>query len=302
MTRGSSSARLELTPLAWDAGARRWTAASRRAPDAAGARAGRVAVATLNVLRDALGGARRRSAIVDVLGAADADVILLQEATPVLAARLAREPWVRRGYVLSDADGSTLDGDGIVIASRLPIASLVRLALPSDSRRSALVASVRLGGPSSGTLSVVAVHLEGRRVNVAARDRQLAVLARLVGRVRGPVVVAGDFNFCGTSEQNARLPAGWLDLWSRLRPREPGWTVDTVASATARRLEEGEEKRVRYDRIFLRATRADPALVPRRIDLFATERVAALGGLSVSDHFGLIAGFDGAEPRARSRR
>lgn len=301
MTEGPIATRRRLEPLAWDTSARRWAPASRRDCDAT--RGGTIAVATLNVLRDSLGGARRRGAVVDAVRSVDADLVLLQEMTPALTSRLARDPRIRRSYVLSDADGATLDGDGIVIASRLPITSLTRVALPSESRRSAVVATVQLGAKARGpALTVVSVHLEGRRVNVAARDRQLAVLARLVARRSGPVVVAGDFNFCGTWAQNARLDARWLDLWPALHPREAGWTVDTALSATARRVEGGDDKRVRYDRIFLRSGARGHRLVPRRIDRFATEPVVALGGLSPSDHFGLVATFAFAAPRGRSRR
>jgi hypothetical protein len=49
--------------------------------------------------------------------------------------------YVRRHYTVSDVDGRTLRGYGVVLLSRLPMSRLSMWWLPSNMGRSALIAS-----------------------------------------------------------------------------------------------------------------------------------------------------------------
>jgi endonuclease/exonuclease/phosphatase family metal-dependent hydrolase len=111
----------------------------------------------------------RRPAIAATLARLDADVIALQEVTPPLLDMLAREPWVRDRYGLSDVDGTTFTDYGVVLLSRLPVERTELHELPSHMDRAALVIHLPVGAICTGRAQ-------------AAADRP----ARYQGHLRGP--------------------------------------------------------------------------------------------------------------------
>uniref|UniRef100_A0A2N9I5S2 CCHC-type domain-containing protein n=1 Tax=Fagus sylvatica TaxID=28930 RepID=A0A2N9I5S2_FAGSY len=44
------------------------------------------------------------------------------------------------------------------------------------------------------------------------------------------VVFCGDLNWIEDSDGQFPLPSGWIDAWTKLRPRENGWTYDTATN------------------------------------------------------------------------
>ena len=119
------------------------------------------------------------------------DVIGLQEVTPSHLQRILSEDWVRRDFQVSDTTGSTLEPHGVLLLSRLPIASLALCHLPSRKDRKMVVGRLET---VAGALCIGTVHLESSPLSLSVRLEQLdRVLPSLHGA--NQAVLMGDFNF-----------------------------------------------------------------------------------------------------------
>jgi tyrosyl-DNA phosphodiesterase 2 len=203
------------------------------------------------------------------------EVILLQEVTPELLDALAREPWVQRDYELSDRDGHSLEGYGVLLLSRLPLRGVSWRELPTEMGRQLLIGKLDNG------LAVATVHLESTDAGGPDRIRQLGLIQPVLSALPD-VVFAGDMNFTPDAVENQLLDPDLLDLWPALHPDDPGYTVDGERNLMRRQLRSASRKRI--DRIFLRSRRWRA----RRIELVGTAPID-VDGTFVSDHFGLEA-------------
>jgi endonuclease/exonuclease/phosphatase (EEP) superfamily protein YafD len=125
--------------------------------------------------------------LLDLVRAADPDVLITQELTPYAEKVLAElDEQFAHGFKLP-ADGPS----GIGLWSRLELERVAPFAL---ARMPAIEARVR--APAGGTFTVLGVHLSaptsGRRAG--ARNAQLRELAERAAAVDGPLLIAGDFN------------------------------------------------------------------------------------------------------------
>jgi len=93
-----------------------------------------------------------------------------------------------------------------------------------------------------------------------------------IGSFDGPAILVGDFNAPPDAPALAAIAtAGWVDLWSKLRPDDPGYTFPA------------DEPDRRIDFIW-----ANPAAAGRARSIEVVEANGDGGGL-LSDHLGLIA-------------
>jgi len=197
----------------------------------------------------------------------------LQEVTPELVEKIERAPWLG-GYETSELD---VHPHGLLCLSRVPVRSFVRHALPSMFGRELVIAEL-------DCLTVGIVHLESTRGLAEQREQQLRRIFPELAPYRDAVLM-GDFNFCSTWEEDARLDPAYVDLWSHLRPADPGWTEDTEVNRMRREVS-GKHKQVRFDRLLLRSR----SWTPGSIELLGTEPISqAQPALFASDHFGLRA-------------
>ncbi|WP_223645274.1 poly(A) polymerase [Corallococcus sp. EGB] len=290
------------TPLpAWkyDGRSGAWAQASS-APGPSLPAAATLTVVTFNVLFDLydaelLATERRTPAALALLRETDADVIALQEVTPAFLRALLAEPWVRERYWLTDGPSAqTVTPYGQVLLSRVPLASVWQRAFSRDKRF--ITAELRLSG---GTAWVATPHLTSNRdaSGASARAVQVDALlewARTLGSTNEldapDLVVAGDFNFGdGAPEAESFARAGFVDVWSSLRPSEAGETFNPQLNALAA-LTTVSGRLARLDRVLV----ASPTgrFAPESVGLFAEAPLAgspAPSGkpLFVSDHFGL---------------
>jgi endonuclease/exonuclease/phosphatase family metal-dependent hydrolase len=168
--------------------------------------------------------------VADVVRAAGADVVLLQEVDrgtrrsggvdqPATLARLT-------GY--HAAFGRTLDYDGgqygIAVLSRWPVRRDTLVHLPIDPPQERAGGSyeprgaqqVTLDAPR-GPLAVVNTHLDASRDDGYRRQeiRTVLAIARAAGAGGVPVLVGGDFNAePGSAPHAAALAAGLRDAWT----------------------------------------------------------------------------------------
>jgi len=212
------------------------------------------------------------------------DLIALQEVTPPFLAGLRASRWVRSHYYISDHLGSTLKSYGLVLLSRFPFETLETHALPTRMERTLLLARIPV---NDTVITIGTVHLESLVESEEWRGRQLQQIFKTFERERD-VIFMGDFNFCSTwSEEQARLPPDYVDVWPALHGK-PGWTEDPdVNLMLAKYSKKGV---VRFDRILVRSGK--PGWAPFSVELLGTSPISAgLPEVFPSDHFGLFARF-----------
>lgn len=228
----------------------------------------------------------RHAGLLACLERVKPDVLMLQEVTVPLLAKLCAAPWLREGwrFVRTAFREDTIPAHGLVLFTRLPLAEARIVRLKTYMGRRLLLARCRTSG---GDLELATVHLESMKNYGDVRAQQLATLFAELEPSRD-ALVGGDFNFCSSDAvENARLDARFADLWPALRHDEPGYTQDTAANPMLARAKKAE-KRVRIDRLLLRSD--GPARwKARSIELLGTAPAGGRGDLYPSDHFGLLA-------------
>lgn len=225
--------------------------------------------------------AARSEAILALIRAQDADIIALQEITPVFLKALARQPWrgrYRLVHTLSDAqlarDGYVLlDPDGMAILSKWPLRLVVNEPAGGKLGRRLLIVNVEIGDT---LLRVGTCHLESEQPYSGIRVRQLE---RFAGKLAWAdnALLLGDFNFADGQQPETRALhkhfSSFQDLWLKLQPAGPRTTFIGEPDA-------------RLDRILLHAR----DWAPVDIHLFGTSPVT-IGHERhhASDHYGLVA-------------
>lgn len=245
---------------------------------------GRMTLVTYNLWFGEHRWEERLAALLGLVRDCQADVIGFQEVTPRCLERILAEDWVRRGYQVSDVDGSTLEPHGVLLLSRLPIRALALYQLPSQKDRKLVLAELET---ADGCLCAGTVHLESSPPNILLRLKQLGRVLPWLSEAHDGVLM-GDFNFDprDTAEQSLIEPR-YLDLWPELHGEEPGYTVDSLLNQM-RLQNKGQHKRARFDRILLRSRGGRWA--PESIRIIGTAPVYPdQPDLFPSDHFGLAA-------------
>lgn len=270
------------SPWRWQQGEwRRVALAASEGPAPAALRA-----LTWNVLfdrfkADRIRSAERTPALLAQLGASGADLIGLQEVTPRFLAALLAEPWARDYWLSEGPPAGTVTPHGLLLLSRRPLRALGVHAF--SAHKQAIVAEL-----ADAELSVAVLHLTSNMMPHApeTRAQQLRSLRRYLERSHGgrDWLLLGDFNQ-GEGEPDGGLgKSGARDLWSQLRPSEPGHTFAPARNDLAA-LMSSTGVGARFDRVLLRSRR--DAWQPAAIELLGTEPIAPL--LWPSDHFGVAA-------------
>jgi endonuclease/exonuclease/phosphatase family metal-dependent hydrolase len=217
----------------------------------------------------------RATALLDELRWRAPDVVALQEVTPELLRLLCADPTVRASYQLSDRDGSTYQGYGVMLLSRVPLRSLWMMRLPTQMGRRLLV------GELAGGLTVATVHLESMPEYAPARAEQLRLILPELAAESPNVVLVGDMNFAPDAvQENAALDPSFIDAWSARHGDDPGYSVDGLRNPMGAADRGPLQQRI--DRVFVRSTEW-------RAEEISLTGVAPFdgGGTFVSDHFGL---------------
>lgn len=233
-------------------------------------------VVTFNIWHDAGGEWPKRLGLLsDVLRAADADVIALQEvledastSLPNQADTIARElGYAEVHFVAPEPEGAP-KRYGNAILTRLPVIEVARRKLePLSDYRTAIRVRVQT---ATGPVDIVGTHLAWQPEAGAMRAEQLADLTAWLPTDGVPLVVMGDFN----------APQGDPGLRAMGPPRfisalPPGTAATTLNPAR------GHQPRV-IDHIFVES--AAFAITDARVI-----GDQAVGGEYPSDHFGVAA-------------
>jgi len=273
-----------LEPWTFDDG--EWVRRSSRWTRVPRAQEGPLSALTFNVWFGDVAVERRARAALAMLEARAPTFVALQEVTHRFLAVLRESAVVRERYWLSDADGSTFDEYGTILLSSLPPSRLWLAELGGSMARAMPWAECSW---RASTLSVGGVHLESGRHNHETRVEQLEECAARLAATDGAILM-GDCNFGDGDalEERALSATGLRDAWREARPRDAGYTRDTVRNAMAARTRDAPVRR-RIDRVLVRGE----ALRPARIELVGDEPIDPGSGLFASDHFGVACEFAG---------
>lgn len=243
----------------------------------------RLRVLTYNVLADPVAVEQRIPRLLEILREANADVLLLQEVAGWFVEILEREGW------LTDYRAATIDGrlalpNGQMILSRFPISRSRSRRLPGKQGRTVLISTIALA--AGDELVFATTHMESFLEDGPTRAEQLDdIFAELAGET-APTLFGGDLNF-GEGEQpdTEHLDPAFVDLWTVLRPGDPGftWNIERSPMAAAGSFV-GEPSR-RLDRMLLRGA----GWVPKSIEIIGDRSITGDPWLFPSDHFGLVA-------------
>lgn len=246
--------------------------------------AGSLVLASYNVWFEDHNFDARGAAISDLLRAAEADVIALQEVTEPFLVALLQNSWVRDSYAVSDATGDTLGGYGVVLLVRCSAAlQLVEFRmheLDSIMGRQLLVARLDVGGEPMLAATVHLESLKCQRVREAQLDTIFPILRRGAGAQHS--LLMGDFNFSDGWPETAHIDGEFVDLWRAISPEATGWTMPACEEFEA----------WRPDRMLLRSsTLAVTAMeIIGRDGLVGCDACETAGRkCTPSDHYGLVA-------------
>jgi tyrosyl-DNA phosphodiesterase 2 len=234
---------------------------------------------TYNILGDPVELKKRVPALLKILQDSNADLIALQEVVPWFSAAVGKEEWAR-AYQMPKIRPE--DAGGQWILSKLPIEKASVHKLPGPQGRTVLIVTLKAAGRR---LDVATTHLESPLQDGPMRAKQLdAILPRL--KDADDALFLGDFNFGEGEAEEKKIDAAYVDLWTSLRPKEPGLTWDVEASDMAKKSSFPGEKSRRLDRILLRSS----TWKPKGIRIMGDQPLnAGKKDLFPSDHFGLVA-------------
>ncbi len=179
-------------------------------------------VLTWNVLAEPPPWEERFARWLQVLEQANPDVVALQEVEPKLLSLWGQSPRSADFRLIAERDPRGGIRGGLAILTRLTPVFQRFTALPSDLGRGLLELELPLGALR---LHLANLHLESGRGNT---QRRLAQMAKIQSHLAGyeHLLWLGDFNFGDADPEQQRLPSGYRDLWSWLRPGEAGLTYD----------------------------------------------------------------------------
>lgn len=249
--------------------------------------ASRLRVLTYNVLADRVALPLRMPPLLALLAAADADALLLQEVAPWFLGFLRRAEGLR-GYTVATLDGAPARPNGQMILARRPLTRARAVDLPGPQGRALLIAELTIADDDPAPIVLATTHMESPLEAGAIRAEQLQ---RIFAELRdvpaeATTIFAGDLNFGdGEAPETAALDPDFVDLWTALRPAEPGFTWDIERSEMARAGSFPGEPSRRLDRVLVRSRRWAPASIE-----IVGDRPVRDGdrGLFPSDHFGLV--------------
>jgi endonuclease/exonuclease/phosphatase family metal-dependent hydrolase len=237
---------------------------------------------TYNVLGDQVHIPSRVPALLKLLADSDADVIALQEVTPWFVVMLLKADFVKKYDVMTKSDMPTMRGE-YVILSKVKLESIHYEKLPGHQRRGVLVGKFKL---NNRNVAIATVHMESPLEDGPARAEQLDAIFPLL-KDADDAVFLGDFNF-GDGEQpdTDHLDKKYTDVWTALRPKDPGYTWNIETSDMAKEGSFPKETSRRIDRILVRSDVWRPAAVN-----IIGDKPVLEGRKDVfpSDHFGLQA-------------
>ncbi|EAY30785.1 poly(A) polymerase [Microscilla marina] len=229
----------------------------------------------------------RYVAIAQHLAHLEADIIALQEATPLLIEFLRQQAWAKDYFFSEPPNSPTLRPFGQVILSKYPFSLVEHLYSP---QKRFLVAGWQINGEA---FHVANVHLTSNHSDKAmgVRQQQLEVMTNYLKSLRGDVLLVGDFNMREGENVDILTEHQFEDVWPLQHPDDAGFSFHPDENPLAERFSRSGLPG-RFDRMYLRSQSLQ--WLPQHIKLFAKAPIAQ-DYLRASDHYGVFAVYDFAD-------
>lgn len=257
-----------------------------------------IKVLTWNVLFDQyhqelIRTSERIPAIVEQIKTCDADIVLLQEATPALLKVLQETAWCKNYYCSENEDGKSLNYHGLLILSKYPF-HLLEYSFSEQKRFFAAEWNF-----NEYNFHSALVHLTSNRSAKAedVRREQVDVVLRYLNSVDGTALIAGDFNTRNENTLDVLLANKFEDIWLKQYPEEPGYTFDPARNPIAK-INSLSGLQGRLDRMLLRTTSGE--VKATSIQMIGDSAIHNTSDLFPSDHFGLLATFQIKEKKTEN--
>lgn len=224
--------------------------------------------------------------IFKILKESKSEIIALQEVTVPFLNLLLKEEWIKKKYLISDIDGSTLDPYGVLLLSSIPLDSVIFKKFSEKSKP--MVSGFFKFNEKSFGISIL--HLPSDKTNEPEKKREI-LLKQAIGILKEVenTLIVGDFNY-GEKEEYLYSPIyqdTYKDLYRVKNPKEQGFTYDPSINITAN-ITSSKLISKRLDRILMKNSEkfeiGDVNLIGT--ESFFVEKKNCL--LHPSDHFGLF--------------
>jgi endonuclease/exonuclease/phosphatase family metal-dependent hydrolase len=168
------------------------------------------------------------------------------------------------------------------------------------SARGVLYVQVKL--PNGQLLDLFNTHLQAFEKHAKVRKRQMKRVMKFVNKKNDgtiPVIFGGDFNVIGETEeyqQLLKMLGNFKDVWTELRPNEPGLTWDPSVNTWAEYDYEESQLYQRLDYIFYRDGKQAKIKIKDVSLAFDTQKIwygvyKSPNYIFASDHFGVETTF-----------
>jgi endonuclease/exonuclease/phosphatase family metal-dependent hydrolase len=221
---------------------------------------------TYNVLATPIFTKLRTKAVLELLEESHAHIIALQEVDDWFLAELVASPWVKARYHLSENEGRPFAPGGQLIMAKQPLKSVSVMVMPGRQRRTLMIAELVVGGR---LMAVATTHMESFLEDGPTRATQLDGIFSFLKNADDAVLL-GDLNFGdGDLPETEHLDPTYVDVWTSLLPKDPGFTWNMDENPLARIGAFAGEPDRRLDRILLRT------------DAWQAKSIAIIGNRSV---------------------
>ncbi|XP_078544071.1 tyrosyl-DNA phosphodiesterase 2-like isoform X1 [Lissotriton helveticus] len=216
----------------------------------------------------------------------DPDVIFLQEVIPPYLAYLKKRAV---GYTIIPGNEAGYFTAIMLKKSKVKLISQEITPFPSSTMmRNLLTVHANVSGKN---LCLMTSHLESTKEHAKERLKQLNIVLKKINEApeSSTVIFAGDTNLRDKEVSKiGGLPSNILDIWESLgKPEHCRYTWDTKMNNNLRA---PYTCRLRFDRIFFRASKDGGHFIPRTLDLLGLKKLDC--GRFPSDHWGLLCIFD----------
>lgn len=221
----------------------------------------------------------RSLALIKLLNSKNPDFVLLQEVSPRWAKFLLAHPSIQDRYYVSEINPEVYvqyQDLGQLILSRVPF-NAETLSLGGTFENTLSLAHCKIG--EGQPLTIVTTQLSSGKERTQERIAQLSMIYAFLESRGNAIVMAGDFNFGDSWQENQKLNPLYVDVWKKLRPHDFGYTEDSEINRM-RFLVKQAIKQERFDRIFSTGVEWD------KIAIVGTKPISE--NTWVSDHFGLF--------------
>lgn len=280
-------------------------------------------VVTYNIWFDSFEKAKRLNFLIDLLEKDQADIVGLQEVTPVIISKLMAHQVIQKSFAISNC---SVDPYGVAFLIRKKITAICQVTfnfipLTSKMSRNLLIAILTFEDSNlfltaasdfqdvsqqkefsqpkkEATIAIATVHLESLN-NGKIRKIQLEECQKALEKYPSKVLM-GDFNFDATknyikaekileNDIMIEILHDYMDVWSYLRKKdEMGYTFDTTVNEMLSWSSQKRYEQMRYDRVML----SSKIWNAKTINILGNEKYGISKANSnrpifISDHFGL---------------